>query len=118
MDKKPTLDEVMKSMMDETVREHKANPDTTDEIVAMLLGLYEQGQQNLEKHDRLIESTEKLLTKQPIKVTTKEVSFPEIMEVEEVSPVKEVSVNNFKDLKFPDVKPLFDSLSTENVKGQ
>ena len=108
----------MKSMMDETVKAHKANPDTADEVVAMLLGLYEQGQENLKTQDELRLLLQKLLDKEPVKVTTKEVNFPSMMEVEEINPVKEVSINNLPEFKLPDFKPYFDALSTENVKGQ
>lgn len=112
-----TLDEMMKSMMEDAVKANKPVADTED-VAVMLLGLYQQNQEHLEKQDRLIELINKLITKEPIKVTTQEVRLPSIMEVEEVSPVKEVAINNLGEIQWPSIKPYFDALSTENAKGQ
>src|SRR5215216_766177 len=115
---KPTLDEVMQSMMEDTVQKHKATPQINEEVVAMLVSLYEQNEKTLKNQDKLIEVITDLANKEPVKITTQEVKFPAVMEVEEVSPIKEFSINNLPDLKLPNFKAYFDALSTENVKGQ
>lgn len=115
---KPTLDELMKSIMSDTMKDNQLTPDINQEVVTMLFGLYQQAEETGKIQDEIRALLQRIYNKEPVNVTTKEVTFPAVMEVEEVSPIKEVSISNLDSLKFPDTKSYFDALSTENVKGQ
>ncbi len=115
---KPTLDEMMKSMMTDAAKANQPTPEINHEVVTMLFGIYQQNEEKAKNDNIIIELLHRLIEKESVKVTTKEVNFPSMMEVEEVNPIKEVSVTNLESIKFPDTKPYFDALSTEFVKGQ
>ncbi|MGA9769048.1 MAG: hypothetical protein WBV94_08410 [Blastocatellia bacterium] len=105
-------------MMNETVQANKPTAEINQEVVTMLFGLYQQGEEGSKTQEEMKALLQELVNKEPVKVTTKEVTFPAVIEVEEVSPVKEVSVSNFPALNLPNFKQYFDAHSTENVKGQ
>src|SRR5215216_2196463 len=109
MDKKrPSLDEAVKAVIEEAI---KANPppkppeDKTEEVVEMLVSLFEQNQDIAKAQSALLE---KLLKKEPVQVTQKEVTLPALMEVEVLNPVKELDIKKPTWLELPNIKGFFD----------
>jgi hypothetical protein len=117
-EKKTTLDEMMKSIMTDAAKANQPTAEINHEVVTMLFGIYQQNEDNAEINKEIRDLLTRLLEKKPVEVKTQEVKLPSIMEVEEVSPVKEIKVSNLDSINFPDTKKYFDSLSTENNKGQ
>jgi hypothetical protein len=113
--KKPTFDELMKAFIRDQSSDTE-KPEVSTEVLVMLMSLYEQNQQSLERQDEILYSLSKLIDKEPVEIVNKEVKFPSVIDVEVINPIEEVSVK--KPEWLPDFKKHFDTLSSENTKGQ
>jgi hypothetical protein len=89
----------------------KANTAAMSEMTSMLVTLFEQGQKQ-------IVLLQRLLDKEPVSVVTEKVNFPSVIQTEVLNPITTLDIQKPEWFELPNIKGFFDTLSSENIKGQ